>query len=139
MKVKYGIISVCVIILIIGAIGIAVRSVHKKNNSTPPPLSNQQESIDELRQAVQVVTAEDSDLDGLSNEEEKKIGTDANNPDTDGDGLLDATEVQRYHSSPLKVDSNGDGESDGAAVSKNKNPVGGTLPGPIIRMRTSTP
>jgi hypothetical protein len=36
----------------------------------------------------------DSDLDGLTNEGEKQIyKTDSNNPDTDGDGILDGAEV----------------------------------------------
>jgi hypothetical protein len=35
----------------------------------------------------------DSDQDGLSNEQEAKLGTDPMNPDTDGDGLLDGWEV----------------------------------------------
>ena len=35
----------------------------------------------------------DRDGDGLTNEVEKRLGTDPNNPDTDGDGLLDGWEV----------------------------------------------
>ncbi len=36
----------------------------------------------------------DDDKDGLTNEEEKKYGTDPKNPDTDGDGFLDGAEVK---------------------------------------------
>jgi Bacterial TSP3 repeat len=36
----------------------------------------------------------DSDGDGLSDEDEKRIGTDPTNPDTDGDGLSDGVEVR---------------------------------------------
>ncbi len=36
----------------------------------------------------------DTDKDGLSDLEEKAIGTDPNNPDTDGDGVDDGTEYQ---------------------------------------------
>ena len=35
----------------------------------------------------------DPDRDGLTGDEETQYGTDANNPDTDGDGYLDGTEV----------------------------------------------
>ncbi len=35
----------------------------------------------------------DSDNDGLTNEEEASLGTDPNNPDSDGDGILDGQEV----------------------------------------------
>lgn len=38
--------------------------------------------------------AEDSDDDGLSDEEEREFGTDPNNADTDADGFLDGDEVK---------------------------------------------
>lgn len=44
---------------------------------------------------------QDSDQDGLSNEEEKLYGTDSNNPDTDGDGYSDGVEVKSGYN-PLK-------------------------------------
>jgi hypothetical protein len=37
--------------------------------------------------------AKDRDGDGLTNEVEKRLGTDPDNSDTDGDGLLDGWEV----------------------------------------------
>jgi len=43
----------------------------------------------------------DSDKDGLSDEEEKKLGTDPNKADTDGDGFLDGQEVKDGYD-PLK-------------------------------------
>jgi hypothetical protein len=43
----------------------------------------------------------DSDQDGLTNQEEKTLGTDPNNPDTDGDGYSDGKEVQSGYN-PLK-------------------------------------
>lgn len=45
----------------------------------------------------------DSDGDGLLDSEEKKLGTDPNNPDTDGDGRSDGEEV-RLGTDPLKFD-----------------------------------
>jgi outer membrane protein OmpA-like peptidoglycan-associated protein len=54
----------------------------------------------------------DLDGDGLLNTEEKQIGTDPLNPDTDGDGLKDGDEVHRYHTNPLLKDTDGDGLSD---------------------------
>jgi len=44
---------------------------------------------------------QDSDQDGLSNEEEKLYGTDPNNPDTDNDGYSDGVEVKSGYD-PLK-------------------------------------
>ncbi|HUL44704.1 MAG TPA: OmpA family protein [Bacteroidota bacterium] len=60
----------------------------------------------------------DLDGDGLLNDEEVKIGTDPLNPDTDGDGLKDGDEVHIYHTDPLKKDTDGDGLTDGEEVLK---------------------
>lgn len=54
----------------------------------------------------------DPDHDGLTNKEEKILGTDPHNPDTDGDGISDGDEVKKYNTNPLKKDSDGDGLSD---------------------------
>jgi serine/threonine protein kinase len=89
---------------------------------------------------------QDSDGDGLSDEQEKAIGTDPNNPDsdydllTDGeevlvygtnpldrdsdrDALVDGDEVQKYRTDPLKWDTSGDGISDGEAVARGWDPL----------------
>jgi outer membrane protein OmpA-like peptidoglycan-associated protein len=60
----------------------------------------------------------DPDHDGLTNDEERQLGTDPHNADTDGDGLSDGSEVNTYHSDPLKADTDGDGLSDGDEVLK---------------------
>ncbi len=54
----------------------------------------------------------DKDNDGLGKCLEKEIGTDPNNPDTDGDGLNDGEEYLTYKTDPLKVDTDGDGLND---------------------------
>lgn len=58
----------------------------------------------------------DSDKDGLDDAREKELGTNPNNPDTDGDGLTDGQEVLVYHTNPLKADTDGDGLSDADEV-----------------------
>ncbi len=62
----------------------------------------------------------DPDADGLTNKEEKELGTDKKNPDTDGDGLMDGAEMKQYNTIPLKSDSDGDGLSDGDEVKTHK-------------------
>jgi outer membrane protein OmpA-like peptidoglycan-associated protein len=62
----------------------------------------------------------DPDGDGLTNREEKQLGTDPHKADTDGDGLSDGDEVHKYKTNPLKADSDGDGLSDGDEVMKYK-------------------
>jgi len=58
----------------------------------------------------------DKDIDGLTKNEEKEIGTDPENPDTDDDGLTDGEEVKTYKSNPLNADTDGDGLKDGDEV-----------------------
>ena len=70
----------------------------------------------------------DSDGDGLTDVEEKKLGTNPYKADTDGDGLTDGAEVNVYHTDPLNPDTDGDGYSDGAEVINNFDP---TKPGNV--------
>ena len=62
------------------------------------------------------------DGDGLSNAREAELGTDLTRNDTDGDGLLDDEEVQRYDTDPLSNDSDGDGLSDAQEVARDTDP-----------------
>src|SRR5262249_27647766 len=68
----------------------------------------------------------DSDNDGLTDEEELALGTDPNNPDTDGDGISDGNEVRGtlgFVTNPLKADTDGGGLSDGEEVKLGLNPT----------------
>jgi len=58
----------------------------------------------------------DSDGDGLTDEQEAKLGTDPFNKDTDGDGLTDGDEVNVYKTNPLNPDTDFDGLKDGEEV-----------------------
>jgi eukaryotic-like serine/threonine-protein kinase len=58
----------------------------------------------------------DRDQDGLSDAQEEIVGTDPDNPDTDGDGLLDGEEVLTWGTNPLNRDTDGDGLLDGDEV-----------------------
>jgi outer membrane protein OmpA-like peptidoglycan-associated protein len=58
----------------------------------------------------------DCDKDGLTDTEEKRIGTDPCNPDTDNDQLTDFDEVRVHGTDPLKVDSEDDGLGDYAEL-----------------------
>lgn len=60
--------------------------------------------------------SEDPDHDGLTNLQEFQLGTDPNNPDTDGDGLTDGQEVLVYHTNPLLFSTDGTGIPDGIEV-----------------------
>ncbi len=61
---------------------------------------------------------DDDDSDGLTNGQERRMGTNALHPDTDGDGLFDGDEVQKFRTNPLRADTDGDGLTDGDETTK---------------------
>jgi uncharacterized protein YkwD len=66
----------------------------------------------------------DSDADGLFDTEEKELGTDPCDPDTDHDALGDYQEVKVYGTNPRKADTDCDGVEDGVEVMLGRNPKG---------------
>ncbi|MCK4744641.1 hypothetical protein KAS41_01105 [Candidatus Parcubacteria bacterium] len=66
----------------------------------------------------------DSDFDGLTDEEEKILGTNPNFADSDEDGLLDKEEIDTYRTDPLNPDTDEDGYGDGQEVKGGYNPLG---------------
>lgn len=70
-----------------------------------------------------LVPMEDPDRDGLTNLQEFQTGTDPRNTDTDGDGLNDGDEVNKYHTNPLLADTDGDGIPDGVEIQTGTNPL----------------
>ncbi len=82
----------------------------------------------------------DADQDGLTNDEETALGTNPTDPDTDRDNLTDYDEGRLYRSDPLKSDSDGDGNPDGAEVQKGFSPTGpGKLFEPNPALINTTP
>jgi hypothetical protein len=55
----------------------------------------------------------DFDNDGLTNKQEVELGTDINNPDTDGDGILDGIEVEHGQNPLDPADADMDSDNDG--------------------------
>jgi len=66
---------------------------------------------------------QDTDGDGLTDDDESIIGTDPKDPDTDGDGLLDGEEVNRFRTDPKNPDTDYGGASDGEEIKAGTNPV----------------
>ncbi|MBU0646828.1 thrombospondin type 3 repeat-containing protein [Patescibacteria group bacterium] len=73
---------------------------------------------------VELTTIVDSDQDGLTDDEERLLGTDPNASDTDNDGLSDREELKVYNTNPLSADTDGDGYKDGDEVKNGYNPNG---------------
>jgi hypothetical protein len=74
----------------------------------------------------------DSDQDGLTDVEEKTLGTNPNSSDSDNDGLFDREEVKVFKTDPLNPDTDGDGYKDGVEVKNKMNPRG---PGKLDEMK----
>ena len=136
-----AIIIVVAIILIVGvAFFISMRILKSRTPNTPEPpaVNSLMPEPAELQPTVAptpVVVPEpvkipepvveiDTDKDGLNDSTENTLGTNPNNPDTDGDGLQDREEVEVYKTNPLVADSDGDGYLDGAEVKGGYNPLG---------------
>lgn len=62
----------------------------------------------------------DPDNDGLTTCEEEILKTDPYNADTDGDGLKDGEEIQKYNTDPLNDDSDNDDLKDGEEVKSHR-------------------
>ncbi len=136
---KKFLIIALVVILVLLAGGFAwfkykTNNINKLSNSEATPSSSpeviQQESqkiesdLVDLQKVLDEKQKNDSDLDGVSDAQEKQLGTDPSRIDTDGDGLTDYDEVQTYHTNPLKYDTDGDSYSDGAELRRDYDPLG---------------
>ncbi|RJS47592.1 hypothetical protein [Nocardioides cavernaquae] len=73
--------------------------------------------LDGSDDAALLAPGADPDGDGLTNAEEKALGTDPFDADTDNDGLKDGREVE-LGTDPLDADTDNDGLKDGAEVNK---------------------
>lgn len=71
----------------------------------------------------------DADSDGILDADEKAQGLNPAEYDTDGDGLSDKAEIERFKTDPKKADTDGDGFWDGNEIMNGYNPKGpGRLP-----------
>jgi len=97
----------------------------------------------EIVEPVEQLIEEDNDGDGLTNAEERALGTNLNVMDSDGDGLFDEEEVNKYKTDPLSVDTDGDGILDGTEVRSGNDPNGPgklfNIPGGEISATTQIP
>ncbi len=72
--------------------------------------------------SVSVRAPVDTDGDSLTDEQEAALGTDPNNPDSDGDGLNDGDEVNTFGTDPLDEDTDDDGFNDNEEIDAGTDP-----------------
>ena len=132
------ILTIVLVIVAVLAVGGVVLFKYKKNQVTntitpgqiisPEELKKEQDKLQKETEDLQKVLDErrktDADLDGVSDDQEKQLGTDPKNIDTDGDGVIDPEEVNTYHTDPLKSDTDADGFGDGAELRRGYDPLG---------------
>ncbi|MDO8571844.1 MAG: hypothetical protein Q7R79_04150 [bacterium] len=92
----------------------------------PPtqPVQPPQQPIPPPQTPIKSSPGGDDDKDGLSNQEEEKLGTSKDNVDSDTDGLSDREEVHVYKTNPLNYDTDADGYTDGDEVKNGFDPNG---------------
>ncbi len=73
---------------------------------------------------VRPVKAKDKDRDGIDDAAEADLGLSSENFDTDGDGLSDRVELEKYGTDPNSRDSDNDGYTDAVEVLQGYNPMG---------------
>jgi hypothetical protein len=106
-----------------GALGIIRLQVVTSGDSDGDGLPDDWELAHGLDPNNPVDALDDPDQDGLTTLAEYQGGTDPFNPDTDGDGLTDGDEVNRYRTNPLLADTDGDGLRDGLEVRTGSDPL----------------
>lgn len=143
------------VILALGAFGGWWAYMHYFKEGAPP-VTNQQpnnvvptgtaptttETVPNVNNEVNntMTTPVDSDNDGLTDDQERALGTSTANPDTDGDGVSDGDEVVIWNTNPLVADTDGDGYADGVEIKNGYNPNGpGKLPTSTTQQTTKQP
>ena len=98
--------------------------LRSKNIVPKDIVDERQVELSALNKAVAEAKKTDADQDGISNDEENKLGTNSAEPDSDHDGILDYDEINLYKSDPIKADTDTDGNKDGYEVLRGYSPTG---------------
>jgi len=111
---KIIIITVLVVLLLGGGIFLLYRLI---NAPVVDPDTGGDPQIEEnINKPFPSEFMNDKDRDGIDDEREKDLGTSDLDSDTDGDGLRDILEIEKYGTDPTKEDTDGDGYHDGYEV-----------------------
>ncbi len=124
------IVLIIITVIVVGALiggGVWLFFLLDPFSNQPVENTNAVENVNTLESNENInqpVDSGDADGDGLKDVDEKKRGTDPNNPDTDGDGLTDYEEIEIYATKPLITDTDGDGYADGSEIDNGYDPNG---------------
>ncbi len=139
---KIGILIVLAFGLIIVGIWMLRSNTNGMNQPTTNGSANTNTATRSTFERFPTDTRQDTDADGLTDQEEAKYGTNPELADSDGDGLTDREEIQVYQTDPLKADTDGDGRTDSQEVQAGTNPNGDgqlrDLPSAIQQLQSSS-
>jgi serine/threonine protein kinase/pSer/pThr/pTyr-binding forkhead associated (FHA) protein len=90
--------------------------------ATATPVAATQ-AVLQVTETTIAILERDDDNDRLTNLQERELGTEADNADTDGDGLTDGEEVLSWSTDPLNRDTDGDNCTDGEEVDNGTSPL----------------
>jgi len=115
------------VVLFVAAFLLVINFFGKEENED----KNENNNINQVEQVDQVKQRDpfpeeflhDQDRDGLTDEQEKEYGTSDVEIDTDGDGIVDKTEIEIYKTDPTNPDTDGDGFWDGLEIMRGYNPL----------------
>lgn len=99
-----------------GTAGLDALSISLYNTSSDTTLDRQPVSLQPIQRAGDV------DDDGLNNSNEVSQGTNITDADTDGDGLLDGTEIHQHGTDPAAADTDEDGVADRTELQQGTDP-----------------
>lgn len=117
---KRRVIFIIAVVLVVFSVGLIIFLAQGR----PAPIPKSGSVEEEVPHPTVDPIPEDSDRDGLTNEEEAVAGTSGTEFDTDRDGLSDIDEIRIWKTDPKNVDSDGDGFGDGIEVIRGFNPAG---------------
>jgi len=113
---------IVLLLMIVGGLYLLLSKQKQDEKIQNTDSKNQEESP--IAEAIKEKSKTDNDLDGLTDKEEEKYNLNKDSVDTDGDGLLDEAELNRFNTDPKKKDTDGDGYLDGVEVRNGYNPNG---------------
>lgn len=103
-------------------------NLNVNTNSPAVPINSNQPAVGQNQNipVVPITPPEtiDSDLDGVTDDEEAMYGSDPQKVDTDGDGLTDRDETKVFKTDPTNPDTDGDGFNDYEEVRNGYDPKG---------------
>lgn len=111
-------IMIVLIVLIGGIVSLKMLDTNTKTYTNPDDIPFKDPLL-----TKEYFDSDDEDKDGLSNKEEKELGTSLIKRDTDGDSISDYIEVKEQHTDPLNPDTDGDTLNDGCELALNLNPL----------------